>query len=119
MKKKLDVKKLSEPQVQDALKNALASNLPADPQAHDDLETAWPSFRHATLLSLCLVTPERSIRTGSARATRRFSVSWQRREQLTQPGSVIRIDKDCAAKHDRFKKVRSEAQSKTRQTTGN
>ena len=28
-------------------------------------------------------------------------------------------DKDCAAKHDRFKKLRSEAQSKTRQTTGN
>jgi len=59
VKKKLDVKKLSEPQVQDALKNALASNLPADPQAHDDLETAWPSFRHATLLSLCLVTPRK------------------------------------------------------------
>ena len=47
MKKKLDVKKLSEPQVQDALKNALASNLPADPQAHDGLKTAWSSFRDA------------------------------------------------------------------------
>ena len=47
VKKKLDVKKLSEPQVQNALKDALASNLPADPQAHDDLEAAWSSFRDA------------------------------------------------------------------------
>ena len=47
MKKKLDVKKLSEPQVQNALKDALASNLPSDPQAHDDLEAAWSSFRDA------------------------------------------------------------------------
>ena len=38
------MKKLSEPQVQDALKDALAGNLPADTQAHDDLEAAWPSF---------------------------------------------------------------------------
>ena len=47
VKKKLDVKKLSVPQVQDALKDALACNLPADFQAHDDLEAAWSSFRDA------------------------------------------------------------------------
>ena len=47
VKKKVDVKKLSEPQVQNALKDALASNLPSDPQAHDDLEAAWSSFRDA------------------------------------------------------------------------
>ena len=33
--------------MQDALKDALASNLPADPQADDDLEAAWSSFRDA------------------------------------------------------------------------
>jgi len=30
---------------QDSLKDALARNLPADPQAEHDLEAAWSSFR--------------------------------------------------------------------------
>ena len=48
-------------------------------------------MQSTTLLSLCLVTPQRSIRTGSTITTRRFWAFWQRREQLTQRDSVTTI----------------------------
>ena len=118
VKKKLDVKKLSEPQVQDALKDALASNLPADPQAHDDLETAWPSFRHAVYNTAesVLGHPRKKHRDWFNEGNQEI-LGLLAEKRAAHAASLS--DKDCAAKHDRFKKVRSEAQSKTRQTTGN
>ncbi|KAL8581077.1 hypothetical protein ACOMHN_012728 [Nucella lapillus] len=47
VRKKLDVKTLKEPQVQQALKDAFADSLPPVPQADDDTEAAWSSFRDA------------------------------------------------------------------------
>ncbi|KAL8566389.1 hypothetical protein ACOMHN_049346 [Nucella lapillus] len=41
VRKNLDVKKLKEPHVQQALKNVFADNLPPVPQADDDIEAAW------------------------------------------------------------------------------
>ncbi|KAL8558164.1 hypothetical protein ACOMHN_035469 [Nucella lapillus] len=40
VRKKLDVKKLKKPQVQQALKDAFADSLPAVSQADDDIEAA-------------------------------------------------------------------------------
>ncbi|KAL8596262.1 hypothetical protein ACOMHN_021302 [Nucella lapillus] len=47
VRKKLDVKKLKEPQVQQALKDAFADSLLSVYQADDDVEAAWSSFRDA------------------------------------------------------------------------
>ncbi|KAL8597021.1 hypothetical protein ACOMHN_050120 [Nucella lapillus] len=47
VRKKLDVKKLKEPQVQQALKDDLTDSLLPVPQADDDIEAAWSSFRDA------------------------------------------------------------------------
>ena len=91
------MKKLSEPQVQDTLKDALASDLPADPQAHDDLEAAWSSFRDAVYNTAKSVLghPKNDQEILGLLAEKRAAhAAWF-------------SDKDCTAKHDRFKKVRS------------
>ena len=95
--KKLEVKKLSEHRVQDALKDALASNLPANLQADDDLEAAWSSFRYAVYNTAKSVLghPKNDQEILGLLAEKRAAhAAWF-------------SDKDCTAKHDRFKKVRS------------
>ncbi|KAL8575976.1 hypothetical protein ACOMHN_051994 [Nucella lapillus] len=47
VKKKFEVKKLKEPHVQQAFKDTFADSLPPVPQADDDIEAAWSSFRYA------------------------------------------------------------------------
>ena len=112
--KKLEVKKLSEHRVQDALKDALASNLPANLQADDDLEAAWSTFRYA------VYNTAKSV-LGHPRKKHQDWFNENNQEILslqaekTAADAAWLSDKGCTAKHDRFKKLRSEAQSKTRQ----
>ena len=100
--------------MQDALKDALASNLPADPQADDDLEAAWSSFRYA------VYNTAKSV-LGHPRKKHQDWFNENNQEILsllaekTAAAAAWLSDKDCTAKHDRFKKLKSEAQSKTRQ----
>ena len=113
-KKKLEVKKLSEPQVQDAIKDVLASNLPANLQADYDLEAAWSSFRYA------VYNTAKSV-LGHPRKKHQDWFNENNQEILsllaekTAADAAWLSDKDCTAKNDRFKKLWSEAQSKTRQ----
>ena len=112
---KVNVKKLSEPQVLDALKDVLASNLPADLQADHDLVTdAWSPFRDS-------VYNTAKSELGHPRKKHQdwFDESNQEMLGLLAEKRAARAawlsDKDCAAKHDRFNEMRSEDQSKTGQ----
>jgi len=87
------MKKLSEPQVQDTLKDALASDLPADPQAHDDLEAAWSSFRDAVYNTAKSVLghPRKKHQDWFNENNQEILSLQAEKTQLTQPGSVTRI----------------------------
>ncbi|KAL8621011.1 hypothetical protein ACOMHN_043502 [Nucella lapillus] len=114
VRKKLDVKKLKEPHEQQALKDAFADSLPPVPQADDDIEAAWSSFRDAVYNSAKSVL-------GHPRKKHQDWFDENNKEilDLLAEKRVAHVawlnDRNGAAKHECFKKLRSEAQSKIRQ----
>ena len=100
------MKEFSEPQVQDALKDALASDLPADPQAHNDLEAAWSSFRDAVYNTAKSVLGHPKKKHQDWFDDNNQEIFGLLAEKRAAHAAWL-SNKDCTAKHDRFKKVRS------------
>ncbi|KAL8599339.1 hypothetical protein ACOMHN_008057 [Nucella lapillus] len=106
-RKKLDVKKLKEPKVQQALKDALTDSLPPVPQADDDIETAWSSFRGTVYNSAKPVL-------GHPREKHQDWFYENNKEILdlfaeqSQAHVAWLNDRNCAAKYELFKTLRSE-----------
>ncbi|KAL8562082.1 hypothetical protein ACOMHN_031853 [Nucella lapillus] len=115
VRKKLDVKNLKAPQVQQALKDAFANSLPPVSQADDDIKAASSSFRDAqstTLPSPFLVIPGKKHQDW-------FDGSSKEILDLLAEKRVAHVawlnDRSCAAKHKRFERLNSKAQPKIRQ----
>ena len=114
VKKKLDVKKLDDPQVQDALRESLARNLQQLPQNATNLEAAWSSFRdtvHDTAKSV-LGHPKKKHQDWFDDNDREILDLLARK---TAAHAAWLSDKSSGAKHEAFKNLRSEAQVKIRQ----
>ncbi|KAL8592908.1 hypothetical protein ACOMHN_050735 [Nucella lapillus] len=115
VRKKLDAKKLKEPRVQQVLKDALTDSLPQVPQADDDIEAAWSSFRATVYTSAkSILVDLRKKKTHQDR----FDENNKEIMDLLAEKRIAHVawlnDSNWAAKHERFKKLRSEAQCKIR-----
>ena len=113
-KRKLDVKKLTDPVIQETFSKALSENLGTIQQTHTELEEAWASFRDTVYQTATtfLGHPKRKHQdwfddNNPAIQTLLNEKRAAHRDWLCDKGSV--------SKHLRFKKLRGRVQSLTRQ----
>ena len=114
VKKKLDVKKLNDPHVQETLNDCLARNLEQIPQIDGDPEASWASFRdtvYSTAQSVLGHPAKNHQDWFDANDQEILNLLAKKRAAH----SAWLSDKSSTTKHEAFKKLRSEAQNKIRQ----
>ena len=113
VRKKLDVKKLRDPDTCTALADSLTSALQDTPTDGDDLESVWCTFRDTVYNTAKSVLghPKRKQPDWFDECNQEIQ------DLLTQKRKAHDAwlsDKSCQAKHDKYRRLRSEAQSKIR-----